>query len=188
MAFINLLPSDLKADIRAARTNVILFRYMSILFVALIFILGVLYVYYAILQSTMASSQAQIQTNDIEADIYSETRQQVSELSSKLAEAKTTLDQETRYSLFLTTLGQTMPPGTILDSLTLDDTHFNGTPFELKAYAKTNDEAVALGNQFKAASQLFTQVDIQSTSDQGGIDGYPFTVTMSVSLAKPGAL
>ncbi len=187
MEMINLLPNSQKSGIRAARTNTILLRYMGIILMALLFIIGVLAVYYVILQNTMASAEAQIEANDTKADIYNETRQQVEGLSTKLTEAKTSLDQEIRYSKYLLALGQAMPAGTVLDTLTLDTTHFNGTPFELKAYAKSNDEAVSLGNQLKASPLLFTQVDIQSTSE-GGIDGYPVTVTMSVTLNKAGAL
>lgn len=184
---INLLPNDLKVAIKAARTNVVLIRYMAIILVGLAFILSVLYVYLLILQSTMASAESRIEANDIKADIYSATRQQVEGLSTQLTEAKSILDQDTRYSNFLIGLGQVTPPNTILDSLVLDDTHFNGTPFQLKGYAKTDSDAVLLGNQLKAATNLFTSVTIESTTTEGGSTGYPVVLTMNVILNRMGA-
>lgn len=183
---INLLPNGMKHDIRAARTNVILVRYIALIVMALLFIMAVLYVYYIILQNTMTSAQARIDANDIKADVYSATRQEVEGLSAQLTEAKTVLDQDVSYSDFLIALGQATPDNTIIDELILDETHFNGTPFELKGYAKTDSDAAILGNQLKAATQLFISVDIQSTSSEGGINGYPVVVTMSVVLNKAG--
>lgn len=184
---INLLPNNLKKDIRAARVNIILVRYIALVFVALVFIMGVLYVYYAILQNTMASAEARIDANDIKADIYTATRQEVEGLSTQLTEAKTVLDQNVSYSKFLIALGQATPENTILDEIVLDEAHFNGTAFELKGFAKTDSDAAILGNQLKAATQLFTSVDIQGTSSEGGITGYPVVVTMSVTLNKVGS-
>ncbi len=74
---INLLPGERKAEIRAARTNVVVLRYTGILLMAVGFILGSLYVSYALLQSTMASAESQISANDVKADVYSSTKEQV---------------------------------------------------------------------------------------------------------------
>ena len=71
---INLLPNGLKEDIRAARTNIVLLRYIALVVMALAFIMGVLYFYYIILQNTMASAQARIDANDVKAGVYSATR------------------------------------------------------------------------------------------------------------------
>tara|TARA_Y100001949_G_scaffold123505_1_gene105262 strand:+ start:5144 stop:5704 length:561 start_codon:yes stop_codon:yes gene_type:complete len=185
---INLLPNGLKEDIRAARTNIVLLRYIALVVMALAFIMGVLYFYYIILQNTMASAQARIDANDVKAGVYSATREEVEGLSAQLTEAKTVLDQDVSYANFLIALGQATPQNTVLNELTLDNSHFNGTPFELKGFAKTDSDAAALGNQLKSTTQLFTSVDIQSTSSEGGIPEYPIVVTMSVTLNKTGGL
>ncbi|HWT40779.1 MAG TPA: PilN domain-containing protein [Dongiaceae bacterium] len=182
---INLISPELRAEIRAARTNTLLVRYISIIIVAVVFIMGVLFVSYTVLERTKASADGIVQANDVKAGIYSETKQQVDALSAKLSESKTVLDQEVRYSKVLTSLGQAMPAGTILDSLKLDDTSFAGTPLTLKVYAKTSNDAVTVQPHLQS-SGIFSQVTVQSTDTSKGIDGYPVSVTLSATLTKQG--
>lgn len=182
---INLLPDERKEEIRAARTNVILARYTTLIALAIVFLLGILFISHSILQSTKASADAIVEANDIKADVYSETKAQVDALSSKLSESKVLLDQEVRYSRVLTTLGQLMTPGTVLDSLTLDEAGFNGTPIDLKIYAKTDDDAATIRDRLQA-SPLFLQVNLKGTDSSGGITGYPVVVTISVLFNRVG--
>lgn len=182
---INLLPDDRKDDIKAARANVVLLRYMTIIAFAFAFIGGAVYISYSLLQSTMASAEELVASNDIKADVYSETRQEVEELSSKLNDSKAILDQEIRYSQVLIKLGQLTPAGVILGDLTLDAASFSGTPVELQAYAKSNSEASQLQSQLQS-SPLFSSVNLKSTEGDKGIDGYPVLVTLTVTLNKAG--
>jgi len=183
---INLLADERKDQIKAARVNLILSRYTVIIVMAIAFLMAILFVSYTVLQGTKKSADATVLTNDTKADVYSATRTQVETLSSKLSQTKTALDQEIRYSQVLTTLGQLMPAGTILDSLDLTTESFTGTPVEVKAYAKTNDEALAIRDHLQS-SPLFTNVTIKGTDSANGTDGYPISVTLSVVFNKPGA-
>jgi Tfp pilus assembly protein PilN len=181
---INLLSDQRKDDIRAARVNVILLRYTAIIVLAIIFIAGSLFVSYSLLALTHSSNQAIIASNDTKASVYSETKNQVDELSAKLADASTALNQEVRYSQALVKLGQITPAGTIIDKLTLTTASFNGTPIELTAYAKSTAEATTLQTQLQS-SPLFSQVTLVSTESQG-INGYPVTVKLNVTFNKAG--
>jgi len=182
---INLLADDRKEQIQAARVNVILARYGVILLLALAFLAGTLFVSYQILQNTKASADAIVESNDIKADVYSETKTEVDTLSTKLNESRAILDQEVRYSHLLTTIGQLMPAGTVIDSLDLNEQSFNGMPIEIKMYAKNNETAVAIRDQLQSAP-LFTQVNLKGTDAANGISGYPISVTLSVVLNKAG--
>jgi Tfp pilus assembly protein PilN len=182
---INLLSVERTDEIRAARMNVILVRYKLLIALALVFIGAALYVSYTVLDSTMASAEKRIQANDLKADVYKDTKQQVDELSAKLNESKTILDQEIRYSQALVKIGQLMPAGTVLGDLTLSTASFNGLPLEIKAYAKTTNEAGLLQNNFQS-SGLFSNVTIKSTETSQEIDGYPVTIAMTVMLNKAG--
>lgn len=117
---INLLSPNDKKDIRAARVNTLLVRYMGIIAIAIAFIVGVLFVSFTILQQTKQNSLDQVRDNDVKADVYSKTRTQVESLSQSLSQAKTILDQEVRYSKVLTGVAALMPQGTIIESLTLE--------------------------------------------------------------------
>ncbi len=182
---INLLSDERKDDIRAARANVILLRYTALIVLALVFLGGALYTSYSILTLTMQANEEIISANDVKADVYSETKQEVDALSAQLTDAKSALDQETRYSQILVQIGQLTPPGTVLDNLTLDAASFNGTPVEITAYAKSTAEATTLQSQFQNSS-VFSQVSLKSTDASSGIDGYPTKILLSVTLNKAG--
>ncbi len=182
---INLLSNQRQADIRAARTNIILLRYMGLVCIAGLFLLGTLYVTYTLLEETMRNADASIADNDIKADVYSETRQNVEQLSSQLSNARTILDEEVPYSELFVSIGQVMPPGTVLGDTTFATTNFNGTPLSLTAYARSATEASVLQSNFQS-SPLFSEVNLNSTTETGGVEGYPVVISLTVTINKTG--
>jgi Tfp pilus assembly protein PilN len=182
---INLLSTDRKAELRAARVNVFLMRYISLIILALVFILATLYVSYSLLQETMSSAEARIEANDVQSAAYSDTKQQVDALAMKLNDAKSTLDQSTSYSRILTTLGQLMPTGTVLEALVLDEATLSGTPVDIVAYARSDEDGVTI-QQSLQQSPLFSQVSPKGTSSTEGIPDYPVKVTLTVSFNASG--
>lgn len=184
---INLMPDEAKRELRAARTNVIIVRYMCIIFIACLFLLLILFGSYFLLGQTRDSAQRLITTNDTKAEVYSATKSQVDNLSASLSQARGILDQEVLYSNVLVNFAQLMPAGTVLNKLTLDTTSFGATPLNLTVYAKTTNDAVILKDRFQN-SPLFSNVNFQTISDTtGGIAGYPVSVTMTLTLNKAAA-
>jgi hypothetical protein len=178
------MPDDAKKELRAARTNVLLLRYMGVIFFACVFLLFILFGSYVLLGQTQASAQKLINANDTKAEVYQSTKTQVNALSNQLAEAKSILDQEILYSNVLINFAQQMPTGTVIDKLSLNASSFSGTPLTLKVYAKTTNDAVALRDKFQS-SQYFTNVNFQTISDSsGGIDGYPISATLTLTLDR----
>jgi len=185
---INLLPIDKKAEIRAARTNLILVRYITILIVATVFVLGAMYATTTILGFTKTSSEQTIAANDLRADVYSSTKAQVDALSASLSESKVLLDQEVRYSKAFVNIAQLMPPGTVFGKLELTSESFSGAPTSAKLYAKTSAVTETLRKNFEG-SPMFTGVSFQTIVESGsGIDGYPVSVDMTFTLTKAAAL
>lgn len=182
---INLLADERKDQLRAARVNVILSRYIAIIVMAVVFVLAVLYFSYTVLQNTKTNADSIVQSNDVKATVYSGAQSQLDSLSSKLTQAKSVLNQDVSYSHILTNLGQLMPAGTILDSLDLNASSFSGAPVEIKAYAKTSEEAAALPGHLQS-SPMFSLVTLKSTDSANGTDGYPVSVTLSVVFNKAG--
>ena len=187
---INLLPNEQKEDIRAARANVIIVRYIVIITCAILFIGIALYVSYSVLRITMNSANDVIAANDVKASVYSETKKEVDGLSSQLADAKAILDQEVQYSKVLVKIGQLMPAGTVLGAMTLKDENFVGgqtssaAPIEVTAYARSATEASQLQTQCQG-SPLFNKVELKSTGTES-IDGYPVNIILSIVLNKAG--
>lgn len=180
---INLLPDQRKTEIKAARVNVLLVRYTSLLVLGLAFIFGVLYVSYLVLASTNQSALAIIESNDVKADVYKPTKDQVDALSASLTQTKVILDQEVLYSRVLVKLAQEMPAGTVLETLTLNESSFNGSPLTARVFAKTTEQAVALQEKFRNSS-LFSNVSFQSIEQNNGVEGYPVSISISFTLNR----
>jgi len=184
---INLLPTDKKSEIRAARTNLILVRYITIILLATAFIVGAMFITHRVLAMTKESSEEVIASNDLKAGVYSSTKAQVDTLSASLAETKVLLDQEVRYSKVFVKIGQLMNPGTVFGTLELNTDSFNGTPITTKVYARTSADAVAVRENFEK-SPLFSNVSFQAVVESGGgIEGYPVSVDLTFTLTKEGA-
>ncbi|HEY8886729.1 MAG TPA: PilN domain-containing protein [Candidatus Microsaccharimonas sp.] len=180
------MPDTIKKEIRSARLNVILGRYIIVILFAFGFLMLLLAGSYLVLTQTKDSAQRIINANSTKADVYSATKAQVQALSTSLSETKTILDQEVLYSNVLMNIGQQMPTGTVLSSITLNSASFAGTPVTLKAYAKTTDDAVALRQKFQS-SPIFTNVNFDSVSDAAGISGYPVGVSMTLTVTRAAA-
>ena len=183
---INLMPDDIKKEIRSARVNVILSRYIIVILIAFGFLVLLLAGSYLVLTQTKASAQQLIDANGTKASAYSSTKAEVDSLSSSLSQTKTILDQEILYSNVLMNIGQQMPAGTVLSSISLDAASFTGSPVTLKAYAKTTDAAVALREKFQS-SPIFRNVNFESVSDSAGISGYPVSVAITLTVTKAAA-
>lgn len=185
---INLLPTDIKDDIRAARANTIIIRYMMIITLAFLFIVAALYTSYTVLTMTKASAEDRIASNEVnvQASAYNETKQQVSALSANLAEARPLFDNEVHYSRVLVRLGQVLPAGTVLGPTTLTAANFSGTPAELTVYAKSTTEADQVQSQLQAAAPFLSQVTVKATEEDKGITGYPVSVKLDAVISKAG--
>lgn len=183
---INLMPDTAKSEIRAARLNVILTRYIFVILFAFGFLVLLLAGSYVVLTQTKASAQRLTDGNSTKADVYSSTKAQVEALGASLTQTKSILDKEVLYSNVLMNIGQQMPAGTVLSSITLNAASFAGTPVSIKAYAKTTDDAVALRQKFQS-SPIFTNVNFDSVSDSAGIDGYPVGVSMTLVITRMAA-
>jgi hypothetical protein len=183
---INLLPYDAKHEIRAARTNVMLMRYIIVLAVAIIFLSTVGFSIYTVLMSTKASAENTIKDNLAKASSYTSSENEATGLKNSLSAAKVVLDKEVRYTKVITGIAALMPSGAVIDSLNLSATSF-GAPTTLLVYAKTTDIALAIKDRFQA-SPLFSNVaftSISSASPQS--KDYPITATLSVTINKGAA-
>lgn len=184
---INLLPEERKTDLGSSRANLIIARYIGIVVLAVLFLMAALATSQSVLKSTMQSAENIIATNDLKADVYSETAEQVRVLESQLTDTKTILNQEVRFSEILVKLGQIMPEGAVVGELTFDEKSLNGSPSILKVYTKNNTVTSQVQNSLQS-SRVFERVSLQGTEDGQGIDGYPIAVSISVSLGRSGGM
>ncbi|MFZ3010123.1 MAG: hypothetical protein WA030_03860, partial [Candidatus Microsaccharimonas sp.] len=76
------MPDDIKVQLRAARNNVLLMRYITVIFFAALFLGTILVGAYYLLEQTRISAQKLIDANDTKAEVYSSTKAQVDALST----------------------------------------------------------------------------------------------------------
>jgi len=181
---INLLPKAYKADIRAARTNVVLIRYIIIIFFAFLFLVLILVGSQFLLSITKGSSDQLIEANAIEAAQYSETSKEITRLTASLTTSKAILDEQVSYSTVLRAISAAMPAGTIIGGLKLSDTSFDGTtPTVLQVYAVTNEAAAQLGQTFQSTPG-FSSAKLESVGETNTVVGYPVSATLTVTLNR----
>lgn len=182
---INLLPDDMKAQLSAARVNVVLTRYIIVIILAFLFLVLIQAGAYYLLDQSRQSAEQLIEANNIKADVFGETKAELENLNSSLAATKPILDQEIFYSKVLPRIAQMMPAGTVVQEISLTADAFNN-PITVQVYAKTTENAVSLRDRFQQ-SNLFSSVTFEAISGSGGIDGYPVNATVTLTL-NPGAV
>lgn len=179
---INLLPFEEKRQIQAARTNVLLLRYVlltSCVMVATGLMVGAGFV---IMNNSKANAEKQIALNTSKASTYNSVQAEAQTFRANLLTAKTILDKEVNYTKVILAIAQTLPPEVTLDNLDLDANTF-GTPFVLSAKAKSYDGGLAL----KAAlekSDVFSNVSLQGMTLAASDSDYPVSVQLNVTINK----
>ena len=179
---INLLPSENKKEIRAARANRLLARYNLFLVGAVAFLMlatGVVYIY---LTNTKASTEQTIIENNQKVSSYAVAQAQANSFKSNLATAKQILDREVVYTKVILEIARLLPSGVTLSTLSLDAKTF-GTETTLIANAKSYEAALSLKDSFQNSS-LFTNVYFKNISRGEDAGPYPFIVNLNVTIQK----
>lgn len=186
---INLLPPAHKEEIRAGRTNVLLLRYILILLCAAVVLGGLLVGAFVVLNNTKSIAEVKVGENVERMSAFQTTRVQSESFRSDLATAKTILDGKISFSKLIYKIAAIVPPGVVLDNLTLDPQTF-GSSVDLTASAKSFDDATKLRDAFSNNEQVFSNVTLQTIRNPENVtsgDPYPVKVTLSVVINK-GAL
>ena len=195
---INLLPPEHQHQLRAARVNVLLIRYVILSLAAVLLLVAAAGASFLILSMTKSSAESVIADSNQKASEYQSVDAEAKEFKSNLQTAKTILDKEVRYSQVLVAIAQTLPKNTVLESIALDATNF-GTPTTLSAQTKSYEDALVLKSSLEE-SDIFSNVHLESitSSAAGGADGggnpdggggssdseYPISVSINVTINK----
>lgn len=182
---INLLPDDMKKDIRAARMNVVLIRYMLLTAVMLGVLLASCVVAYFILHSSQSNALTTSTNNVAKASTFDSVRKEATDYRNNLSIARTILNKSFSYTTVVFEITKTLPKGVVLDNISLTSTSF-GQQTTFAAHAKTDADAMALKNSFQK-SPLFSNVYFQNLSDNSLANepmfaNYPIAVTISAKL------
>ena len=127
---INLLPDDMKKDLRAARTNTVLLRYNIMLILAVLFLAGAIAIVYVFLSTMKTSAEQAIKENVVKEQSYATVKREADAFKSSLSDAKTIFDEELSYSRALVRYAQLFPDGTATNNIQFSPTSFN-TPMDV---------------------------------------------------------
>lgn len=181
---INLLPPEVKTETNAARVNRLLLRYNIMLLGAIGFLLAAIGLIYVYLGSTKAIAEATIAENIAKAGNYGTVETEANAFKQDLANAKQILDSDVTYTKVILEIAKVLPPGVVLDTLSLDSASF-GTPTTLAANVRDYHTVLQLKDSLQA-STIFSNVSIQTISNSGQ-GAYPLNATFAVTVRKDAA-
>lgn len=159
---INLLSPESKKELRAARRNVILRKYVFTVAFLIVVITGSYAVGYGLLVSQEASYKSQIAQYEPQRANYTAAIKQANEYNKNLSIAKSILSNELSYSSFVTVLAKTMPANVVMVGLTTTTKDLQ-KPVELSMASKSYDSVIATKDAFEA-SPYFSDVKIRATN------------------------
>lgn len=194
---INLLsPDDLK-QIRSARFNVRLRRYLILSVIAMAVIAGVYGIGYTFARNEYFVAQERNAAAQKDLAQYQDVKNEAAMFRANLSVAKKILGSEIIFSEFITDIAKTLPPNSVLANLTLS-TNMTAAGSKTKgstqitARAKSYNDVIAIKSAFEKSS-LLSDVRIMSTSVASGnrLSGieanYPYEVTFSLVINELGS-
>lgn len=158
---INLLSREHITQLRAARLNIILRRYVVLfVFVALLIAAAFGAGYYVLYSEEKSAKRlgAEYEAARVE---YAEDMKKSQEFTSNLTAAKSILANEVLFSDVVFAISQSLPSGTVLQSLNLETSTLD-KPLALQLVTTSYDEAVATKDAFEK-SPYFEKSQIVST-------------------------
>ena len=181
---INLLPHDDKREIRAARTNVLLFRYTIASFVALLILLLVAGAIVLLLNDAKQRAEQTTKENQAAVAGYAEVQSKATAFRSDLTKAKQLFDSEIRYHLVVREVARLLPSGTEINDFRISEASFT-EPLTLQVKVTNGDRAAALLRSFQQ-SAIFTNPAYGSLTSNTGDDAetYPYNLELIVTLNK----
>lgn len=180
---INLLPPDDKKQIRAARVNVLLLRYNTMLGFGIVFLALALAVAYFFLMTSKQAAETTIADNARKEGSYAEVKTQAETFRTQLSSSKSILDGQISYAKAALAIAKLLPEGTALSSLKLDETSFT-TPLLLTVKLSNEAAAAQLMKNFQGSS-LFSNITKGKISVGQG--AFPYIMELTVTMSKEAA-
>lgn len=178
---INLLPPDLKEQIRYAKLNRLVLRYLRVTVVMVIVLGGMFAGAYYLISNQAKSISADVLTK--EQNINGQKKALIpkaQDASERLNAIKFIQDTQTRFSLLIADLVKVLPQGVKLESVNL--TGDEKAPVALSVTADTYDEVLALRNSLVTSPRI---ADADLVTIQSNLTHTSWTGTLVLSF-KPG--
>jgi Tfp pilus assembly protein PilN len=181
---INLLPPDLKEQIRFAKLNRMALRYLRVV-VAVVVVLGVIFagaLYLVKQQAAGVGTDVSSSQQTIDS-LNSSVIPLAQDASNRLTAIQYVQSTQTHFSKVISDLASVLPQGVTIDSLTLNGN--TKLPVTMSLTANTYDEALAVRNAL-ATSPRIAYVDLESIAGQtsSGITTYNVAVVIAFKTGE----
>lgn len=191
---INLLPPESAKQLRAARHNALLMKYIIGLSITLGLIVLVYALTFVLMKSTEISSNASSETSKQKIATYNKAAAEAKTHTQNLRMAKSIFDSELSYTNALHKIASALPAGTVLQTLNLSAST-TSTPTTLTILAKTKQDALNVKSAFesrKVATAItiasLTESDPADKSDQqapaNSAQDYPVSLSLNLTFDK----
>jgi Tfp pilus assembly protein PilN len=176
---INLLPPTLKEQLRYAKLNRLMLRYLRLLVLIVIVLAGVFGASIYFLNAQADRSAKVVETEKAEIASYAPTVTKARDAAERLNAIKYIQGTQTKFSLLLDDLAKVLPTGVSIDSITLtgDDTK----PVRVSVTGNTYDSLLSFRNALAGSSRI-SGVDLESITQ--GDKSFSSSVVIGF---KPGA-
>lgn len=178
---INLLSTERKRELTAARRNVILRKYVFTLIFLAIVIAGSFLVGFGLLHTRESEYKKEIARYKPEQARYADTLEQAGEYTNNLRIAKSILDNDMSFSSLTMLIARTTPKNVTLVTLNIHAKEL-AKPIELTFGAKSHQDTLVAKEAFEN-SPYFKDVKLRSIDKQGEGD-YPYRFVLLVTFER----
>lgn len=181
---INLLPPDVKENVKFAKYNRLTMRLCLYLSAVTVVAISVYAFGYLSLDQRYQSAQKELETQDVSAAV-AKTEADAQQLADTISSASTLLKRERRFSDLLKNIASVMPSGASLNSLAL--TNDPRQPLEIDAKIVNEAQALVLKRNIEEkldekGKKLFVGADIQSINSAKIKDQAGETITYTTKI------
>lgn len=182
---INLLPPDSAKQLRAARHNATLLRFVIANGVVLGLIVLVYAIAFGLMKATELSSLASSTENQERIAGFHETEKTAKAYTANLKLAKSIFDSELSHTTALHKIASALPEGTVLTSLTLDASTVS-QPTSLVVLAKNQAAALSVKKHLedaKIASNItISSITTETASAEANAPASDYPVSINLNL------
>lgn len=178
---INLLPPQVKEQLKASKANVVLRHYILLLFIFFVLLFSLMAGAYLYANKQITQLSSALDNRKQQRKQYDETENKVKTLQKNISLIEKLFTNKTEFSGLLQDLASAMPAGAYINKISL--TGDEKEPVELLINVDSPEKAGVLRNALNASSRI-KSVDIQSVSKDTNVGGYVVEVVIAF---EPGA-
>lgn len=178
---VNLLPTDEKNQLQAARFNSYLLKYLIFTSLTVLF-LGVLIAATFFLTTTVSNNQKTITESSGDAT----TQQQLNTANEEVRKVAAIITQKKSYYLdVIESINKSLPEGVVMNTINLDNIDLT-SQLTLSMYAKKGDPTTEIKNNL-SDQELFSLADASLSSEKDSpVDDYPIVIEVRIILSNNG--